>query len=125
MFYGIKRVKNRLSERLTGIYSLLFAIVLFLLSVGVFFAAFHFLLQKQTNNLRVTTELIHDHLIEEIEENESLANSEMLQEQNNDPYLSIYIYAPSGKSSPELCVNSLSYNQATDFLEAGLSACNC
>lgn len=96
MFYGIKRVKNRLSERLTGIYSLLFAIVLFLLSVGVFFAAFHFLLQKQTNNLRVTTELIHDHLIEEIEENESLANSEMLQEQNNDPYLSIYIYAPSG-----------------------------
>ena len=29
------------------------------------------------------------------------------------------------KSSPELCVNSLSYNQATDFLEAGLSACNC
>ena len=29
------------------------------------------------------------------------------------------------QSSPELCVNSLSYNQATDFLEAGLSACNC
>ena len=35
------------------------------------------------------------------------------------------VYHALIESSPELCVNSLSYNQATDFLEAGLSACNC
>lgn len=35
------------------------------------------------------------------------------------------LFEDEKKSSPELCVNSLSYNQATDFLEAGLSACNC
>ncbi|MEA4870839.1 Adaptive-response sensory-kinase SasA [bioreactor metagenome] len=96
MFYGTKHVKNRLSDRLTGIYTLLFTVILFILSIGVFFAAFQFLLQKQLTNLAITTELMSDHLIEEIEENESFAHSGILEEQNNDPYLSVFLYDASG-----------------------------
>ncbi len=97
MFYGIKRTKSRLSDRLTGVYTILFAVILFILSVGVFFIAFQFLIQKQSSNLSITTELMSDHLIEEIEENEPLSSPEILVEQNNDQYLSIFVYDSSGK----------------------------
>ncbi len=97
MFYGIKRTKSRLSDRLTGVYTILFAVILFILSVGVFFIAFQFLIQKQSSNFSITTELMSDHLIEEIEENEPLSSSEILVEQNNDQYLSIFIYDTNGK----------------------------
>ena len=97
MFYGIKHAKSRLSDRLTGVYTILFAVILFILSVGVFFIAFQFLIQKQSSNLSITTELMSDHLIEEIEETEPLSSSEILVEQNNDQYLSIFIYDTNGK----------------------------
>lgn len=96
MFYGIKRAKSKLSDRLTGVYTLLFAVILFVLSVGVFFFAFQFLIQKQSSNLSVTAELISDHLVEEIEENEPLSSPEILEEQNNDQYLSIFVYDSAG-----------------------------
>ena len=92
MFYGTKREKNKLSDRLTGVYTLLFAVILLVLSVGIFFLAFQFLIQKQSSNLSVTAELVSDHLMEEIEENESLSNPEILIEQDNDQYLSIFVY---------------------------------
>ena len=97
MFYGIKRAKSKLSDRLTGVYTIMFAVILFILSVGVFFIAFQFLIQKQSGNLSITTELMSDHLIEEIEENEPLSSPEILVEQNNDQYLSIFVYDSSGK----------------------------
>ena len=74
MFYGIKRAKSKLSDRLTGVYTILFAVILFILSVGVFFIAFQFMIQKQSSNLSITTELMSDHLIEEVEENEPLSS---------------------------------------------------
>ena len=96
MSFGTKRAKNKLSDRLTAVYALLFAVMLFLLTIGVFFSAFQFLIKKQSSNLVITMELISDHLVEEIEEGEPLSNQEILEEQNNDPYLSIYIYDTSG-----------------------------
>lgn len=96
MCYGTKRAKSRLSDRLTGVYTLLFTVILFALSVGVFFIAFQFLIQKQSSNLAITAELISDHLVEEIEEQEALSNPEVLTEQNNDQFLSIFLYDPSG-----------------------------
>ena len=96
MSFGIKRAKNKLSDRLTAVYALLFAVMLFLLSIGIFFLAFQFLIKKQSSNLVITMELISDHLVEEIEEGELLSNQEILEEQNNDPYLSIFIYNTSG-----------------------------
>lgn len=97
MYYGTKRTKSRLSDRLTGVYTILFEVILFILSVGVFFIAFQFLIQKQSSNLSITSELMNDHLIEEIEENEPLSSPEILVEQNNDQYLSIFVYDSSGK----------------------------
>ncbi len=96
MSFGTKRAKNKLSDRLTAVYALLFAIMLFLLTIGVFFSAFQFLIRKQSTNLAITIELISDHLVEEIEEGEPLSNQEILEEQNNDPYLSMFIYDASG-----------------------------
>ena len=96
MCYGIKRAKSKLSDRLTGVYTVLFAVILFALSVGVFFIAFQFLIQKQSGNLSITAELMSAHLVEEMEENEPLSNPEILEEQNIDPYLSIFVYDPSG-----------------------------
>ena len=98
MFYGIKRAKSKLSDRLTGVYTILFAVILFILSVGVFFIAFQFMIQKQSSNLSITTELMSDHLIEEIEENEPLSSPEILEEQNNDQYLSIFIFDSEGET---------------------------
>ncbi len=97
MFYETKRAKSKLSDRLTTVYTLLFTVVLLLLSIGIFLTAFQFLLKKQASALAITAELISDHLIEEIEEDESLSNQEILEEQNNDPLLSIFIYDASGK----------------------------
>ncbi len=97
MFYGIKRAKSKLSDRLTGVYTILFAAILLILSVGVFLIAFQFLIQKQSSNLSITTELMSAHLIEEVEENEPLSSPEILVEQNNDQYLSIFVYDSSGK----------------------------
>ena len=97
MYYGIKRIKSKLSDRLTGVYTILFAAILFILSIGVFLIAFQFLIQKQSSNLSITTELMRDHLIEEVEENEPLSGPEILVEQNNDQYLSIFVYDSSGK----------------------------
>lgn len=96
MCYGTKRAKSRLSDRLTGVYTLLFTGILFALSIGVFFVAFQFLIQKQSSNLAITAELISDHLVEEMEEQETLSNPEILTEQNNDQYLSIFVYNPAG-----------------------------
>ena len=78
------------------VYSLLFAVMLLLLTIGVFFFAFQFSIKKQSANLITTTELISDHFVEEIEENEPLSSQKILEEQNNDPYLSIFIYDTSG-----------------------------
>jgi heavy metal sensor kinase len=97
MFYGIKHVKSKLSDRLTSVYTILFAVILFVLSVGVFLIAFQFLIQKQSSNLTITTELMSDHLVEEVEENESLSNPTIIEEQNNDQYLSVFIYDQNGK----------------------------
>ncbi len=96
MSFGTKRTKNKLSDRLSAVYALLFAVMLFLLSIGIFFLAFQFLIKKQSSNLTITMELISDHLVEEIEEGEPLSDQEILEEQNNDPYLSIFIYDTSG-----------------------------
>jgi len=74
----------------------LFVVILLLISVGVFLSAFQFLVKKQSSNLSVTMALISDHLIEEIEEGEPLSTPEVLEEQNNDANLSIYIYDQSG-----------------------------
>jgi len=96
MSFATKHAKNKLSARLTAVYGLLFAVMLFLLSIGIFFLAFRFLIKKQSSNLTITMELISDHLVEEIEEGEPLSNQEVLEEQNNDPYLSIFLYDTSG-----------------------------
>ena len=92
MSYGTKRVRSKLSNRLTRVYAALFSVIYFSLSVGVFLLAYQFLLEKQWDHLMNTMQLIGDNLFEELEEGEALSNSEVLSELNVDPNLSIFIY---------------------------------
>ena len=96
MSYGTKRVRSKLSNRLTRVYAALFSVIYFSLSVGVFLLAYQFLLEKQWDHLMNTMQLIGDNLFEELEEGEALSNSEVLSELNVDPNLSIFIYDNDG-----------------------------
>lgn len=91
MLFGIKRAKDKLTNRLTRVYAGLFAAILLLLTAMVFILAYQFLTNRQTENLRTTLELTGDHIVEEIEEGESIADPEVLAEQNTNGNLSFFI----------------------------------
>ncbi len=97
MSYATKHGKSKLTNRLTRSFALLFSAIFLMISVGVFFLAFRFLLQKQWDHLGNTLELISDNLVEEVEEGESLSSHELLEELNVDSNLSIFIYNNDGK----------------------------
>ena len=59
--------------------------------------AYQFLVQKQWDHLANTMDLVNDHLIEEVEEGESLSEPEILQELNSDSNLSLFLYDSNGR----------------------------
>ena len=83
---------------------------------------------KQVYDIR-TSEAAFSTLVNLTGVSKSIWEKYCIEESRTDNILEqlTYIIESHGhfQSSPELCVNSLSYNQATDFLEAGLSSCNC
>ena len=92
MSFATKRVKSKLSNRLTRVYAALFSAIFFVLSALVFLLAYRFLLQHQYDHLINTSQLIGDALLEEVEEGESLSSPEILEEVNVDSNLSILIF---------------------------------
>ncbi len=88
--------KMKLSVRLTRAYAAMFALVLFALSVTIFFVAYTFLVNKQKDTLITTMELTCDHIIEEIAEGEALTERGILEEQNTNANLNLYLYDESG-----------------------------
>lgn len=97
MSFGIKRARSKLTSRLTRVYAVLFSAIFIGLSLLVFLLAYRFLLQNQHDHLVNILQLVNDNLIEEIEEGESLASPEVLQELNVDENLSIFIFSNEGK----------------------------
>ena len=97
MSFGTKHAKDKLSSRLTRVYAELFAAVLFLLTLLVFILAWRFLTDRQTENLRTILELTGDHILEEMEEGESITDPDVLAEQNTNGNLSFYMQDESGK----------------------------
>ena len=91
MLFVTKRAKDELTNRLTRVYAGLFAGILLLLTAMVFLLAYRFLTVRQTENLKTTLELTGDHIVEEIEEGESIADPEVLAEQNTNGNLSFFI----------------------------------
>ena len=96
MSFGTKRAKDKLVNRLTRVYAGLFAAILLLLTAMVFVLAYRFLTIRQTENLHATLELTGDHIVEEVEEGESIADPAVLEEQNNSAALSFYIRDANG-----------------------------
>lgn len=96
MSNGTKHPGSKLSNRLAALYAALFSGIFLLLSVGIFLLAYKFLVQKQWDHLKNTMELVNDHLIEEVEEGESLSEPEILQELNADSNLSLFLYDSNG-----------------------------
>ena len=97
MSFATKRVKSKLSNRLTRVYAALFSAIFFVLSALVFLLAYRFLLQHQYDHLFNTSQLIGDALVEEVEEGESLSSPEILEELNVDSNLSILIFDRDNK----------------------------
>ena len=98
MLFGIKREKDKLANRLTRVYAGLFAAMLLLLTAMIFLVAYQFLTKRQTENLRVTLELTGDHIVEEVEEGEDLADPEVLEEQNTSGNLSFFLRDKDGNT---------------------------
>lgn len=96
MSFETKRVKSKLSNRITRTFAALFSAIFFALSVGVFLLAYQILLQKQTDHLNNAAILIGDNLIEEIEEGEALSGTSVLDTLNSDYNLSIFIFNNEG-----------------------------
>ena len=97
MSFAIKRARSKLTNRLTRVYAALFSAIFFVLSALVFLLAYRFLLQNQYDHLVNTMTLIHDNLLEEIEEGEVLTSPEIMDELNIDQNLSILLYNDEGE----------------------------
>lgn len=96
MSSAINKTKSRLSLRLTRSFGGMFICVLVALSVIVFALAYGFLIQKQKDNLLTTAELISDHIVEELHEGEPLYGRGVMEEQNTNAYLNLYLFDTNG-----------------------------
>lgn len=95
MSYGIDN-SNTLTKRLARSYGLMFFAVLAALSVAVFFTAYSFLVQKQKDALVTSAELIADHIVEELREGEALTDRGIMEEQNTNVLLNLYLADETG-----------------------------
>lgn len=96
MSFADKR-KHSLSSRLTASYALLFSALLLILTIAVFLSAYFFLTKRQAESLSFTGELIADHIIEELEEGETLSEPDLLEELNSDRDMNLALYDMSGR----------------------------
>ena len=97
MCFGTGRAKGKLSARLTRSFGGMFLAVLMLLSALVFFLAYSFLIQKQKDSLVTSADLISDHIVEELHEGEALDDRRIMEEQNTNTFLNLYLLDDSGR----------------------------
>ncbi len=95
MLFGINKA-NTLTRRLASSYGGMFFAVLAVLSIAVFLAACSFLIQKQKNVIVTSTELIADHIVEELHEGEALTDRDIMEEQNTNRLLNLYVADNTG-----------------------------
>ncbi len=88
--------KATLSQRLTRSYGAMFLLVLILLSLAVFALAGGFLIQRQRDTLLTSSELIADHIVEELHEGNAITKKAMMDEQNLYADLNLYLLDDSG-----------------------------
>lgn len=96
MFLGINKAKGKLSARLTRSFGAMFLAVLVVLSAVVFIAAYSFLIQKQKDNIVTSMELISDHIVEELHEGEAITGRGIMDEQNTNTLLNLYLLDDAG-----------------------------
>ena len=97
MCFGINKAKGKLSARLTRSFGAMFLAVLVVLSAVVFFSAYSFLIQKQKDNIVTSMELISDHIVEELHEGEAITDRGIMDKQNTNTLLNLYLLDDSGK----------------------------
>lgn len=95
MLFGINKA-NTLTKRLTRSYGAMFFAVLAALSVAVFLLAYSFLIQKQKDALVTSVELIGDHIVEELHEGDTLTDRGIMEEQNTNMALNLYLLDGTG-----------------------------
>ena len=97
MCFGINRGKGKLSSRLTCSFGAMFLALLVLLSAVVFLLAYSFLIQKQKDAVTVSSELISSHIAEELHEGEAITDRGIMEEQNTNALLNLYLLDASGR----------------------------
>lgn len=97
MFSGINKIKDKLPWRLAKAYGAMFFAVLFVLSAVIFLLAYSFLIQKQKDNIVTSAELISDHIVEELHEGEKITDRSIMEEQNTNTLLNLYLVDNEGR----------------------------
>lgn len=97
MCLGTNRAKGKLSARLTRSFGAMFLAVLMLLSAAVLALACSFLIGKQKDAVVTSMELISDHIVEELHEGEALTDRGIMEEQNTNASLNLYLLDGSGR----------------------------
>ena len=96
MSSGINKTRGTLSWRLTHSFGVMFIALLLALSIAVFLIAYSFLIRKQEDNMLTSTELIADHIVEELHEGEQITDRGIMEEQNTNTLLNLYFMDASG-----------------------------
>ena len=92
-----RRKRGNLSRRITATYALLFFLMLLLMSLSVYFAAYRYLVGRQEGRLEANAEIISDKILEEVRGGDTLTNGEMLSELNSDANLTLLVKDASGE----------------------------
>lgn len=88
--------RQKLSNKLSLLYAALFGIVFFLLSTGVLFCTYQTLFGDKREYLHHTLPLVENHILEELEEEDTITNPDLLMEQAYDLNLNMIVYSPEG-----------------------------
>lgn len=89
--------RHTLTHRLTRAFGGMFFGVLLVLSLGVFLLSCGFLLDRQKTALVTSTELIADHIVEELHEGDPITRRAIMEEQNTNTALNLYLLDDQGR----------------------------
>ncbi len=87
---------QKLSNKLSLLYAALFGIIFFLLSVGVLFCTCQTLFGDKREYLHHTMSIVGNHILEELAEDDSITDPNLLMEQAYDLNLNMIVYSSEG-----------------------------
>lgn len=88
--------RQKLSNKLSLLYAALFGIIFFLLSIGVLFCTYQTLFGDKREYLHHTMPIVESHILEELAEEDTITDPDLLMEQAYDLNLNMIVYSSEG-----------------------------